>query len=97
MQMAVYNRQTLPLNTRFVSKGNIENNYFQVVAELIAMFCPVMIISLLESIFDESTTYLVLLIIGLIFIVTHKLWIRNIYSRFMVRRYKNMDSFRATR
>jgi len=97
MQMAVYNRQTLPLNTRFVSKGNVENNYFQVVAELIAMFCPVMIISLLESIFDESTTYLVLLIIGLIFIVTHKLWIRNIYSRFMVRRYKNMDSFRATR
>lgn len=97
MQMAVYNRQTLPLNTRFVSKGNVENNYFQVVAELIAMFCPVMMISLLERVFNKDTTYLVLLIMGLIFIVTHNLWIRNIYRRFMVRRYKNMDSFRATR
>ena len=25
MQMAVYNRQTIPLNTKFISKGNIEN------------------------------------------------------------------------
>ena len=33
MQMAVYNRQTMPLNTKFISKGNMENNYFQVVGD----------------------------------------------------------------
>ncbi len=97
MQMAVYNRQTVPLNTKFVSKGNVENNYFQVAAELMAMFCPVLFISLLKSLLGENAAYAVLLAVGLLFTAAHKLWIRNIYKRFMSRRYKNMESFRATR
>ncbi len=97
MQMAVYNRQTIPLNTKFISKGNIENNYFQVVAELVAMFCPVIFISVMNSAFPENTSYIILLVLGLVFIVTHQLWIKNIYRRFMKRRYQNMESFRATR
>ena len=97
MQMAVYNRQTIPLNTKFISKGNVESNYFQVIAELVAMFCPVMIISILEGLLSEDLVFIVLLVVGLAFILTHKLWIRNIYKRFMVRRYKNMCSFRAIR
>lgn len=97
MQMAVFNRQTIPLNTKFISKGSVENNYFQVVAELVAMFCPVMIISLLKGFFSEDIIFIVLLVVGLVFILTHKLWIKNIYKRFMARRYKNMYSFRATR
>ena len=97
MQMAVYNRQTIPLNTKFISKGNIENNYFQVVAELVAMFCPVIFISVMNSAFPENTSYIVLLVLGLAFIAAHQLWIRNIYQRFMKRRYVNMESFRATR
>lgn len=97
MQMAVYNRQTIPLNTKFISKGNVESNYFQVIAELVAMFCPVMIISILNGLLSEDLVFIVLLVVGLAFILTHKLWIRNIYKRFMVRRYKNMCSFRATK
>ena len=97
MQMAVYNRQTTPLNSKFISKGNVENNYFQIVAELIAMFCPVIFISILKAFFSENVTFVILLLIGLIFISLHKLWLRNIYQRFMSRRYKNMESFRATR
>lgn len=97
MQMAVYNRQTIPLNTKFISKGNVESNYFQVIAELVAMFFPVMIISILKGLLSEDLVFIVLLVVGLAFILTHKLWIRNIYKRFMVRRYKNMCSFRATR
>lgn len=97
MQMAVYNRQTMPLNTKFISKGNMENNYFQIVAELLAMFCPVIFISVLKAFFSENVTFIILLIIGLIFIIFHKLWLRNIYKRFMSRRYRNMESFRATR
>lgn len=97
MQMAVYNRQTMPLNTKFISKGNIENNYFQVVAELIAISSPIIFISLLKSAFSENIAFIILLAIGLIFIITHNFWIRNIYKRLMKRRYKNMESFRATR
>lgn len=97
MQMAVYNKQTIPLNEKFIAKGNIETNWFQVVAELLAMFAPVVIISLLMLVFSENTAYIILGTIGLVFIVLHKMWIRNIYNRFMMRRYSNMESFRATR
>jgi len=97
MQMAVYNRQTIPLNEKFISKGNVETNWFQVVAELIAMFAPVAIISLLMFFFSENMAYTILMIIGIVFIATHKLWIYNIYRRLMARRYQNMESFRATR
>lgn len=97
MQMAVYNRQTMPLNTKFISKGNVENNYFQIVALLLAMFLPVIVISSLRTMFSENTAYLVLLVFGIAFIATYCLWIANIYRRFMKRRYVNMESFRATR
>lgn len=97
MQMAVYNKQTIPLNTKFVSKGNIENNYFQIVAELLAMFFPVGIISALNTLCGETLTFIILLITGTAFILLHKIWIKNIYKRLMARRYKNMESFRATR
>lgn len=97
MQMAVYNRQTMPLNTKFISKGNMENNYFQVVALIVAMFLPVVVISILRTSFTENIAYLTLLIAGIAFMVTHNLWIANIYKRFMKRRYINTESFRATR
>lgn len=97
MQMAVYNRQTQPLNTKLISKGNIETNYFQIVAELLALFAPVIIISLLSSIFSDTVTFIILLLIGVAFISLHNIWIKNIYKRLMRRRYANMDGFRATR
>lgn len=97
MQMAVYNKQTIPLNTKFVSKGNIENNYFQIAAELLAMFFPIGIISVLNTLCGETWTLIILLAIGTTFIILHKIWIRNIYKRLMARKYKNMESFRATR
>ena len=68
MQMAVYNRQTLPLNTKFVSKGNVETNYFQIIAELIAMFAPVMFISILKSLCSETVTFIILLLAGVLLI-----------------------------
>ena len=97
MQMAVYNKQTMPLNTKYISKGSIETNYFQIVAELAALFLPVVIISLLKAAFSENTAYIVLLAVGVVFILTHKFWLYNIYKRFMKRRYINMEGFRATR
>lgn len=97
MQMAVYNKQTVPLNTKFVSRGNIETNYFQVVAEMIAMFMPVVITSLLKALLGDTVAYCVMLAVGVAFIAMHKYWLRNIYRRFMARRHDNMQAFRSTR
>lgn len=97
MQMAVYNRQTIPLNTKFISKGNVETNYFQIVAELLALFAPMIIINFLSTFCSDTVTFIVLFVIGVAFIATHDLWIKNIYKRLMQRRYANMEGFRATR
>ena len=95
MQMAVYNRQPTPLNTKMISKGSMETNWLQVVFEFVVMFVPVIIISLLSIFFSDTVTYIILLSTGLLFVVFHELWLRNIYKRFMARRYMNMESFRA--
>ncbi|MBR5929671.1 MAG: hypothetical protein IKZ93_06770 [Prevotella sp.] len=97
MQMAVWNKQTVPLNSKLVSKGNVETNWFAFGVEMAAMFAPVAIISILQVFMSETATYTTMLIIGLLFIATHNIWLRNIYQRFMSRRYENMESFRATR
>ena len=97
MQMAVWNKQTIPLNSKLVAKGNVETNWFAVIAEMLAMFAPVIIISVLSVFFSETTTFIILLLIGLAFICLNHVWMKNIYNRFMKRRYENMESFRATR
>jgi hypothetical protein len=97
MQMAVWNKQTVPLNSKLVSKGNVETNWFAFGAEMAAMFAPVIIISVLSAFMNETLTYVTMLLIGLLFIALRHLWLRNIYQRFMARRYENMESFRATR
>ena len=97
MQMAVYNKQAVPLNTKMVSRGSVETNWIQVVFELAAMFVPVVIISILMIVFSDTVAYIILLVIGLLFVVFHEHWLRHIYKRFMKRRYVNMDSFRACR
>ena len=97
LQSAVYNKQAIPLNTKFIAKGSVENNYFQLVISLVVLFVPVILIILMLALFSRTTAYLVLMAIGLVFIFTNGLWIRNIYNRLMRRRYENMESFRATR
>lgn len=97
MQLAVYNKQTMPLNKKLVSQGNMETNWFMTITELIVMFAPILVIFLLLALFSETVAYLIMLLIGIAFIAAHPLWLRNIYHRFMARRYENMESFRATR
>ena len=38
-----------------------------------------------------------MMLIGLVFIALHKIWLRNIYNRWMKRRYANMAALRASR
>ena len=96
-QMAVYNKQTMPLNTKFISKGNIENNYMQVVTQFAVFGLPMAIVTPLRLFFGESVAYLGMFLIGLAFVLTSRWWLRNVYNRLMKRRYANMESFRASR
>lgn len=96
-QLAVINRSSQPLNTKFISKNGIENNKWQFIIEMVCMFVPVALISILQLTLGATWAYVTMSAIGLAFIATHKLWLRNIYNRFMQNRYLSMEGFRATR
>ena len=93
MQMAVYNKQKIALNEKIVGKGGIENSYMQVLTEAIAFFLPLAIIQPLEIIAGKYIAWGTMFTTGVIFIVTHKLWLNNIYRRMMKRKYKNLEAF----
>ncbi len=95
-QLAVYNKDTLPLNDKITGKNQMENKW-QGILSAIAMFLPVFVVMVVEAIFDANTAYIVLIVIGLLITATHPFWIRNIYQRMMVRRYQNLEGFHITR
>ena len=95
-QLAVYNKQTLPLQLKVTAKGNFENG-MQLVIELFALFGPVLITGLGYLLVGLTYTYIFMCVIGLAFITTHPIWIRNIYNRMMKRRYENLDGFMNSR
>ena len=96
LQLAVYNTRTLPLNANLM-KGNKGGNWIQSLIMSFSFFLPFMIESTLLLFFSQEITNIIFIIIGGGFILTHNLWIKNIYKRFMKRRYKNMEEFRASR
>lgn len=96
LQLAVYNNRTLPLNTT-VMKSNKASTTPQMIITSLAMTLPLFADSLLCALMPDAAAYTLLTVIGLAFIATHNLWIKNIYARFMKRRYENMEAFRASR
>ena len=95
MQLAVYNKHTLDLNTKVTGK-NSGGTFFQTMIIMAGFFLPVIILQVLTSLCSENTALLIILGIGLAFTLTHPLWMRNIYKRFMKRRYENMEGFRCS-
>ena len=96
LQLAVYNTRTLPLNANLM-KSNKSSNWIQGLITGCAFMLPLLIDKLLSALLPEEVAHIILILIGLGFIATHNLWIKNIYKRFMKRRYKNMEEFRASR
>ena len=95
MQLAVYNKQKLPLNENFISKSGVENNYMQVVVQMVTFIVPMVVISILEALLKEEVAWLIMMAIGVGFISTHKLWLANIYRRMMKRKYEHLMAFHA--
>lgn len=96
LQLAVYNTRTLPLNANLM-KSNKSSNWIQGLVTSFAFFLPFIIDTTLSAFFPAEVAHIILIIIGVGFIATHNLWIKNIYKRFMKRRYQNMEEFRASR
>ena len=96
LQLAVYNTRTLPLNTTLM-RSNKSASTMQNIISGCAFGLPLCIIALLYALCSETTAQVIIIVIGVGFMATHNLWIKNIYNRFMKRRYANMEAFRATR
>jgi hypothetical protein len=94
-QLAVYNKQTLPLNQKLSGKVKLENGV-QLLIEMVGMFLPVGLASILLLCFEETTAYLVMIVIGLLFTAVHPLWLRQVYYRMMQRKYENLEGFHAS-
>ena len=95
-QLAVYNKQTLPLDQKLTGKGNMENG-LQLAIETVVFVLPVGLVSVLLLTLDEDSAYIVLALIGLLFTLAHPLWLRHIYNRMMQRKYENLEGFHASR
>ncbi|MBQ7421662.1 MAG: hypothetical protein IJV27_05955 [Prevotella sp.] len=96
-QMAVFNKQSMPLNTKFIGKGSMENNWIQVGIQSFIFTFPWIYISILQLLLSDTLSYIIISLTGLAFIVTHPIWLQNIYRRMMVHRYENMEGFRNSR
>jgi len=94
-QLAVYNTQTVPLNTKITNRQS--STSMQKILTFVGMFLPMFLFYAIEKFCGENLGDIILLVIGLGFILTSSIWLRNIYSRFMKRRYQNMEDFRFSR
>lgn len=95
-QLAVYNKQTASLNESLTGK-NRGGTFFQTLITLAAFFLPMLLSSLLTALVGTEATWWTFIGLGLAVVATSPLWIRNVYVRFMRRRYENMEGFRSTR
>lgn len=97
LQMAVHNKQTIPLNQKLTNNNGADNNYIQMILMGVIFIVPNVMCAVLQSVFSNNVSYSVMLTIGMVFIATHNLWLKNIYKRLMKRKYINMDGFRTSR
>ncbi|MCR5313057.1 MAG: DUF5687 family protein [Bacteroidaceae bacterium] len=94
MQMAVYNKNTIPLNAKLTKARS--NSKTQMIVSMIALFGPMIIMYALMVLLTDWASY-AMAAIGLVGVLLEPIWLRNIYKRFMARRYENMDGFRNSR
>ena len=93
-QMAVYNKNTLPMNAKITSK---QGDTAQQVISMVIFFLPIGLERAANALLGDPWGYIFLAALGIAGIATHRYWLRNVYHRFMARRYKNMEGFRASR
>lgn len=94
-QLAVYNDSTIHLNEKLTRTGR--DTKVQMLMSGAALFLPMLFMYALVQTAGDDIAALAMLIIGGVGTALHPFWLRNIYHRFMQRRYQNMDGFRNSR
>ena len=95
-QLAVYNKETLPLN-QSLTMNRKSNSGIQIGWGMATMVLPVVIIVPAYLLAGPTTAYVLSAVIGLSLTLTSHLWLRHIYHRLMARKYTNLEGFYATR
>ena len=96
-QGAVYNRQSMPLNTKATANRQTATNYTMSVFQIVCSFLPMSIALVLKVALGDTWSDVVLLAVGAAFIAASPLWIRNIYNRMMRRKYSILEGLVSTR
>ncbi len=95
-QMAVYNTRTVDLNTKLTGRQNTGSGLQGLITA--AVFgVPLLLNVVLKTLWGDTVTAIILIVLGVGCILTSRLWIKNVYRRFMKRRYKNLEGFRDSR
>ena len=100
MHMVYFNNYSISLNATLTKSGSGAGGEVKTISSVIAiaaLLIPSLIMSGLGMIMSETSANIFITIVGVLFVITNSLWIKNIYRLFMKRRYKNMDGFRETR
>lgn len=95
-QLAVYNVKTVNLNAKMTNRQNMGTGLQNLIAGA-AFGVPLILNYVLTTFLGETATAWILIVTGTGFIMTSRFWLKNVYHRFMKRRYKNMEGFRDSR
>ncbi len=95
-QLAVYNNRTIDLNAKMTNRQNMGTGLQNLISGA-AFGLPLGMSVVLTALFGPTATAWILIVIGAGFILTSRFWLKNVYHRFMKRRYKNMEGFRDSR
>lgn len=95
-QLAVFNTKTVDLNAKMTSRQNMGTGWQNLISGA-SFLVPMLLNAVLKALWGDTVTYWILLVIGALFILTSRFWLKNVYHRFMKRRYKNMEGFRNSR
>ena len=95
-QLAAYNKKTASLNEKITGK-NRGGTFWQMMLSFAGFMMPMLLNSLLTPLIGAETTQWAFIASGIAFVLASPWWIRNVYRRFMKRRYANMEGFRNSR
>lgn len=95
-QLAVINKQTMPLTSTVTGRPNA-NNPMSTIISICVFIVPAAIIHFTRMMFGENAALTTIAAIGGIFTIAHRLWLYNIYKRIMRRKHENLEGFHATK
>lgn len=96
-QLAVYNNIALNFNSKTIGKIRNNRKYLVLAITMLMFIAPGFVVGLCSYLLPDSIADIVESAIGLAFIFTNRLWIKNIVRRMMSRKYVNIQGFQMSR